>query len=157
VAVQGQGAARQIPEPPQFSPPGRRRHRGEDPPVQKLAGGVVEAVAVPHQVQGVLPGITPGQEEAEVGGGVREVGPGCGHTRRHFGVPKRVCTCTNYAAHRRPGRGERHHPGKGGRGHAVPNDVSEFRVMGYSISGEIFKRAIAPPIFQSVASACCFD
>ena len=43
--------------------------------VQKLAGGVVQMVAVPHQVQGVLPGIAPGQEKAEVRGGFREIRP----------------------------------------------------------------------------------
>ena len=63
--------------------------RGEDPPVQELAGGVIQAVAVPHQGQGVLPGITPGQEEAEVRGGFREVGPGLqSYAAALFWVPK---------------------------------------------------------------------
>ena len=99
MAVQGQGAARQVPEPPQFGPAGRRHLRGEDPPVQELAGGVLEAVAVPHQGQGRGAGIAPGQEKAEVRGGVREVGPpgscfkvgvGAGLNPSHgFSVPKR--------------------------------------------------------------------
>ena len=75
MAVQGQGLARQVPEPPQFGPARRRHYRGEDPPVQKLAGGVVQMVAVPHQVQGILPGIAPGQEEPEVGRGFVEMRP----------------------------------------------------------------------------------
>lgn len=69
MAVQGQGAARHLPEQPQFGPAGPGDLWGEDPPVQEPAGYFVQAIAVPHQTQGRLPEIAPGKEKAEVGGG----------------------------------------------------------------------------------------
>ena len=88
MAVQGQGVARQFPEPPQFGPAGAGDLRGEDPPVQELAGGVIEPVAVPHQAQGVLPGIAPGQEKAEVMGCLPQLGPGFSHPRHYLIGPR---------------------------------------------------------------------
>jgi hypothetical protein len=37
--------------------------------MQDLPGRVVQGIAVPHQGQGVLPGIAPSQEKAEIRGG----------------------------------------------------------------------------------------
>ena len=81
MAVQGQGLAREVREPAEFGPAGRRHLRGEDPPVQEPPADFIQAIAVPHQAQGRLPGITPGQEKAEIRCGVLEIGPRCSHSQ----------------------------------------------------------------------------
>ena len=53
-------------------PGGLPRPPGRTPPVQEAAGDLIQAIAVPHQGQGRLPGIAPGQEKAEVRRGFRQ-------------------------------------------------------------------------------------
>ena len=79
MAVQGQGVAREVGEPAEFGPASGCNLRGKDPPVQEPPGGFIQAIAVPHQAQGVLPGIAPGQEEAKIMGGVFEMRPRFSH------------------------------------------------------------------------------
>ena len=88
MAVQGQGVAREIREPAEFGPAGGRDLRGEDPPVQEPPGGFIQAIAVPHQAQGRLPGIAPGQEIAEIMGGVLEMRPRFSHPQYYLIGPR---------------------------------------------------------------------
>ena len=47
MAVQGQGTAREGPQPVEFGPAGGRDLRGEDPPVQEPPADPIQAIPVP--------------------------------------------------------------------------------------------------------------
>ena len=70
MAIQPQGAAGHLLQQPKPGPAVRGLGRSKDPPVQELPGGEGKIMAVAHQDQGRRPRVAPGQQVAEVGGGL---------------------------------------------------------------------------------------